>query len=281
MAICTPYNRCSVANLRFHIKRHLVMPFVKPQAFPIGTSPVVIGAMGGSGTRALVPILEMAGYYMGAYTSQRTQDSMATRQMLQRHFSNLLHQSDRPNNDLVDYFSRLIQMHRENIPAPQAKWGWKNPRSMWIIPFLSSLYADLKFIHVVRDGRDMALSQNHNLLHKHGNRLLKDDTCEKNPVEAQLRLWAMGNCKAREDGKKYLGENYYLLDYDKLCHQPKTELSHLFNHLDIPISDELLNKAGAFITPSSGLGRWKKSDVSLLHKPDTELSEALALFGYE
>ena len=51
----------------------------------------------------------------------------------------------------------------------------KNPRSMFLLPFFDSYFPALKFIHIVRDGRDMAYSKNQNQLHKHGSTLLDQD----------------------------------------------------------------------------------------------------------
>src|SRR5208283_3337534 len=61
----------------------------------------------------------------------------------------------------------LIDEHKSAIPPQAAGWGWKNPRSIFILPLIQSLYPDFHFVHVVRDGRDMALSVNQNQLRKY------------------------------------------------------------------------------------------------------------------
>lgn len=280
MFFCTQYNRCSAANIRFLIYRHSVLPFLRPRPFPIGRPPVVIGAMGGSGTRVLVPILQLAGYWMGRWICQRTQDSMATRHLLQCEFSQLLRTGEAADARLDALFSRLIQGHRQGMADPEGAWGWKNPRCMWVIPYLARRYPDMRFIHVIRDGRDMALTSNHNLLEKHGAYLLDDPDCRRDSVRAQFRLWAMGNRKAWDDGRRLLGENYLLLDYDRLCRDPKPELRRIYNLLGVPADAALIDRASRLVVPSSGVGRWRKSDHPLLHQPESELREALQLFGY-
>ena len=52
--------------------------------------------------------------------------------------------------------------------AGTAAWGWKEPRSIYLLPFFHRHLPGLRFLHVVRDGRDMAFSENQNQLRKHG-----------------------------------------------------------------------------------------------------------------
>lgn len=281
MSLCTRYNRCSSANIGFLLYRHTLLPLRKYRSFPIGRPPVVIGAMGGSGTRVLVPILQLAGHWMGSWICRRTQDAMATRHLLQCAFPLLLDGREKDDEHLVSLFSRLIQAHRLGMPDSEGLWGWKNPRSMWIIPFLARCYPEMKFIHLIRDGRDMALTGNHNLLRKHGADLLGEPDCERNWVRSQFRLWAMGNRLAWEAGQKYLGNNYLLVDYDKLCGNPEEELRRIYRHVGTEPRDWLIAKARRLLVPSADTGRWRASKHPMLHRPNKELREVLTFFGYE
>jgi len=273
-------NRYAAANLRFHAFRVAVLPFLSVPQKSCPVPPVVIGAMGGSGTRVFPKILRLAGFWMGAWTNPRTQDSLATRYFLQRHFSQLAsHQVE--NGELTETLHRLIVAHRWGIPHPNGRWGWKNPRNMWIIPFLSRIYPSMKFIHVVRDGRDMALSDNTNLLCKHGKFLLEDVDCEKHRESAQLRLWTLGNRIAQYDGKKYLGPNYLLLNYERFCLHPRASLTRLFDFLEVAASEEVIESAQRLIVPSPNIGRWRAADMALLHEPEEQTHDLLRQFGYE
>jgi len=46
------------------------------------------------------------------------------------------------------------------------QYGWKAPVSMLLIPFLREVFGPIKFLHVVRDGRDIALSTNQSPVRK-------------------------------------------------------------------------------------------------------------------
>ncbi len=266
--------------MRFHLFRATVLPFLTTHRGLPSVPPVIIGAMGGSGTRVLPRILRLCGFWMGAWVNPVTQDAMASRYFLQRHFSHLVNH-EAGEGQLMEELSRLMVAHRWGMPNPDARWGWKNPRNMWIIPFLSRIHPEMKFIHVVRDGRDMALSDNTNLLCKYGAFLLDDPDCERDRVATQLKLWTLGNQIARSNGRTYLGSNYFLLNYERLCRRPRETLVRLFDFLGLEASGQLVESAGQLVSPSRNIGRWKASDLKLLHEPDEETRELLYDFGYD
>ncbi len=274
-------NRWSSANISFQLTRAALMPLVDQQSSTAHKAPLVIGGMGGSGTRLPVMLLEQAGYWFGSWVNHKTKDAMAPRWLLENAFNRLMAAADQPDRELEELFMRLVRFHRWGMPDPNGSWGWKNPRSMWIIPFLSRLFPDMKFIHVIRDGRDMALTGNINLLRKHGADLLGDPAYMKDTVHAQFRLWALGNKMAWDAGKKYLGENYLLLDYNKLCSSPETEMSRLFNYIGVEDSSLLVDECMQSIRISRYPERWRQSDHPLVQNPDHSLRQTLALFGYE
>jgi hypothetical protein len=182
--------------------------------------------------------------------------------------------------DLERAFRCSIRCHRLRMPDPGGPWGWKNPRCMWVIPFLASIYPEMKFIHLVRDGRDVALSGNQNLLRKHGTLLLGDEDPEQDRVRSQLRLWALGNLTAARDGERLLGANYLRLTYEALCSAPRETLSRIYEHLEQPVTPAILHWAQRLIVPSTSIGGWRRSDYPILHEPDAEMAEALRRFGY-
>lgn len=42
---------------------------------------------------------------------------------------------------------------------PGDVWGWKYPETLFVMPVVKQLFPKTKFIHVIRDGRDVCLSQ--------------------------------------------------------------------------------------------------------------------------
>jgi hypothetical protein len=247
----------------------------------ITVPPVVIGAMGGSGTRAIVNIVRLAGCWMGGRVSRRTQDSVPTRFFLNKWFETLLDFPDitpRAQRRARTYFHRAIREHRQGIAGTDSSWGWKNPRNMWLIPFYLSIYPQLKFIHVVRDGRDMSLSSNLFLLETHGRRLLGRGW-QAHPERAQMELWTMGNIRGAEAAQRCAPGHYFLLRYEDLCFRSRETVEKLYDFLGA--AKTLVDRAAEEIQPSPGIGRGSSKEPL----PGTEREQAafagvLERFGY-
>ncbi len=274
-------NAFANANLRFHLYRALVLPLLSDEPVDRAHPPVVIGGHGGSGTRVLPRALRLAGYWMGAWVNRRTEDAMSTRFFLQRHFEKAIADDPAQRAELDRAFRSAIRGHRARMPDPSSPWGWKNPRCMWVIPFMARIYPDMRFIHLVRDGRDVALSANLNLLRKHGKRLLGEGDPEREPVRAQLRLWALGNETAARDGQLLLGDQYLQLSYEDLCRAPRETLARMYAHLGQRVTDQVLDQAQQLVVPPRTIGAWRHSEHECLHRPTDEISRVLCRFGYE
>lgn len=221
--------------------------------------PVVIGAVGGSGTRIVSEILTNAGIDMGRHVDARTRDSLPMREFLEWGFEPLVARSFARSAELPERLAEglltAIKRHRRGMTAA-APWGWKNPRTMWLIPILARVFPDLRFILLARDGRDVALSDNRFLLKTAGSFLLAG---ESHPSEqhAQLALWEKGTRWALETGAEYLADRFYLLRYEDLCAAPRDALERLFTFLDRPEAAALAEQQAAHIRPSPGIGRGK------------------------
>ena len=271
-------NRWSRANLGFHLCHNALFRWNPVDLSSIPTAPVVIGAIGGSGTRIIGQVLQLAGYWMGAWVNPSTQDAMATRHFLQQRFEDILRESNAGDARLDVAFRRAIGAHRWGIPDSRVPWGWKNPRNIWVISYLARKFPGMKFVHLVRDGRDIALSSNRNLLNKHGDFLLPGQNWRANPVRANLDLWVMANRQAQELGPRLLGDRYLALRYEDLCTQPRQALASLFEFLALP--PELEPAARSVIQPSVGISRWKASGDPTLFDPGPQAEEVLGMFGY-
>src|SRR5260370_20821937 len=92
------------------------------------------------------------------------------------------------------------------------RWGWKEPRSIYFLPFLDQHWPGTKFIHVIRDGRDMAFSSNQNQLRKHGLFVLGSEVTDAPDPGRIAVLWARTNteagshCAARNDDPLLCGK---------------------------------------------------------------------------
>jgi hypothetical protein len=159
-----------------------------------------------------------------------------------------------------------------------ARWGWKAPRSIYLLPFLHAHFPKLKFIHVLRDGRDMAFSKNQNQLRKHGRAVLNWRErwfCPK-PMRSLL-LWERVNRRAAEYGEAQLRNNYHRVRFENLCQAPVETTKRIMKFLEADVDAESV--ARAEISPPSSIGRWREHP-SLLSKMESAAAISLRKFGY-
>jgi len=256
---------------------------------PQGRGPIVVGALGGSATRLVVDLLRRSGVWMGDWVDRESDDSLAFRVFLRRHFSELAAASVESGTSLDtarasaihQSFERSVLAHTLSYPGGDTTWGWKNPRMLWLLPFLASEFPrGLHFIHVLRDGREMALSENRFLLEREGPEFL-DTPLPEDPVLAQLRLWARGNREAARAAAQHLGEDRYLrLRYEDLCQRPVETITELLGFVGVFKSAQQAEMLAAGVVPSGRVGRWRDISDDRLTRLDAETRAALAEFGY-
>jgi hypothetical protein len=158
-------------------------------------------------------------------------------------------------------------------------WGWKAPRSIYLLLFLHEQFPDLKFIHVVRDGRDMALSGNQNQLNKHGAAVLSwSERLFRSRAERSILLWERVNLHAAEFGESKLHQDYLRVRFEDLCAKPVEATAQVLNFLGARIEPEAV--ARAEISPPSTLQRWQTYPPDLIAKLERLGTNSLREFDY-
>lgn len=262
---------------RFQLKRATTRP---PPLDPSRIAPpIVVAALGGSGTRVIVELLTESGVFMGGAVDPRTRDSLFLRHFLDAHFDRLALDPECGDEAMSRDLDRAIRGHRVGIPNEEDAWGWKNPRSMWLLPYLVKHYPGLRFIHLVRDGRDLALSGNQFLLGKHGRQIL-GERWTGDPVRDQFELWALGNARAADACARFLGPQALLVRYEDLCADPRRELARLLDFLARPLPPSVSERIAASVKPSRGLGRGLLDRSEVIRTLSTRHAETLQRFGY-
>lgn len=249
--------------------------------------PLIIGATGGSGTRVITRIARQAGYYMGKNLNV-SEDALEFSRLYNVWLDRLIGKSaspipaDFPKNferDFDDAVRRHLAAAEPAIRKPSQRWGWKTPRSIYLLPFFHARFPGMKFIHVLRDGRDMAVSKNQNQLRKHGHRLLnwRERWLCARPIRSIL-LWDRVNLRAAAYAETHFPENYLVVRFEDLCLKPVETTSRILKFLEAPGDAEKI--ARAEISPPSSLGRWRSQPSALIAKMERAAGNSLRKFGY-
>lgn len=170
--------------------------------------PVVIGGVGGSGTRLIAEMLAALNTYIGADLNEASDNQWFTLLFRRPRWYNRVMTGDPVQiSRALALFEAAMTGARALLPEESgfvvgaaldtlamqpakpvwalrrmvsllrvrprdlngfARWGWKEPNTYLYLPQLAAFFPRLKFIQVIRHGLDMAYSDNQNQLHNWG-----------------------------------------------------------------------------------------------------------------
>lgn len=245
-------------------------------------APLVIGATGGSGTRVIARICQRLGYYMGSEYN-RSIDSLDFEPFYDKWIDTsltpkALNLSDEQSKARFLDFHGCIQKHRKGMSDQSIKWGWKNSRSMFFLPFFHTLYPAMKFIHIVRDGRDMAFSEKVSKLLRYA-KFFSNDTWDSMLIpHRSILFWKATNIAIASFGESRMPGNYLKIRFEDLCENPYGIVKILLKFLQIPNVDPAMLSSEIRRPPS--IGRWHAFPIDIIDELEQVGGDALKKFGY-
>ena len=242
-------------------------------------SPVVIGGSGHSGTRVFCEILAQSGVFTGI------------RHLTKRAGSEDLNMIDLLNRWVLPYLSgelapaELKSMRREFarrlrlfFPLRHAPWGFKNPRTMLILPFLHEMFPDMKFVHVVRDGRDISLGNEFASRNRYRAAFLTDEEMSLSAEEAMILFWGRSNERAMEYGRQHMPGQYLQMRWEDLCADPARKTAELLEFASRPVADA--SRIAKIVRKPKSIGRWRTFPDRVWRNVQSRGAPWLSMFGY-
>jgi hypothetical protein len=170
----------------------------------------------------------------------------------------------------------------------KVRWGDKTPMYMQRLPLLERLFPEALYVHLIRDGRDCALS------------------FAQMPAGIVTRFWAHPSdaagfaCQwraevvaARKLGRR-VGPRYLELRYERLVAEPEEALGTVCSHVNLPFEPTMLDYAGSVdVTrqphqqsltrpPTPGLRDWRTDMPAFdVRAFEAVAGDLLADLGYE
>ncbi len=125
--------------------------------------PVVLMGRGHSGTRVLSRVCTALGLNLGASDTLATgdaDDQIFTQQIKKVATNNVATTAPQAlqERDLVE-FQQAVAGYYERLGRPDQQWGWKFPETYLIAPYIAKTFPQARYIHLVRDGRDIAFKR--------------------------------------------------------------------------------------------------------------------------
>lgn len=246
------------------------------------TDPIVVFGTGGSGTRAVAGFLSACGVAMGRNLN-KSLDALEFTQVLAEHIPRVIRRTRSLDYDADDLptkmrqrfiadFRGAVERHRGGVPT-SSTLGLKVPTTIFVLPLINDIIPGARFVHVIRDGRDMLLSENRNQPNQYFEALFGRKF--KARLSDVALFWAKTNSEARAFGKRCLKERYVLLRLEDACGENRRKYLKAFADALGIERQTALRHADAFKQQDSfGRGGSLKQSV-----PD-EFRAALALFRY-
>ena len=181
---------------------------------------------------------------------------------------------------LAEFVTALLDDYAEGRQKPLA--GEKDPEYVRRLPLIHRLFPEARVIHIVRDGRDVALST---LDWVTPQRFLGRLSLWREEPIAACALWWRRQVAAGIDGGRLIGERYLEVRYEQLVQDPEAVLRDACRFLAVPYSPATIRfhegrtvrrrstaSKDQWLPPTTGLRDWQVS----LDRPKLELFEALA-----
>ena len=276
-------------------------------------APIVIGALGGSGTRVVAEVLIESGAHFGPVLNRARDNLVFTalfrrprwaarvgdegihrqldtfvRYMRGRRYgaadyarlgASILDHD--PQRDLRTSMKHVLAAVRERPGTSAARaplWGWKEPNTHVFLPQLIEHFPGLRYIYVVRHGLDMAYSHNNKQLRVWGRRFGVRAPAPGGPVErAQLEYWIVATRRALAAGGR-LGERFVLVRYDDLCREPAREVRRVLELAGAEVAPQELARLAAVVRTPDSVGRWRERGTETFSAHQLAAVES---FGFE
>lgn len=277
-------------------------------------APVVVGGVGGSGTRVIAQLLQSLNFDMGSDLNESLDDLSFTALFkrpslwpLQDHLSQLnealdvylasrghkntswtsqthqtarvaqLLKSTRQKDEWIEADSlndRAQFLTTSGQPTPL--WGWKEPNAHIPLPFLLAALPNMKYIHVTRHGLDMAYSSNQTQLKLWGSRLL-GRSVDAGLADDSLAYW----CAAHERVltlHECASQQILILPFEGLFTDANSTLSKLGSFLTLPNTLTTAQDTLSVLRTPTTIGRYQEQERLNVSKANRRLLHRL---GYD
>ena len=261
-------------------------------------TPVVIGGVGGSGTRLVAQCLKKMGFFIGDDLNIENDNLWFT--LLFRRVE-ILYSSESEFDELVDVFlkgmtgcgdftkaqvdliNKIAYLNRDIFSAEwfleraksllsakrttklRKRWGWKEPNSHIIIDRLKQTIPNMKYIHVMRNGLDMAHSSNQNQLKLWGEYFMGPNY-RISPFHS-LRYWCIVHRRILKIGAS-MEKDFFLLNFDNFTTHPKRGTEELLQFLEIDATEAKINKLSKLIELPNSIGRFRQYGIEIFDEGD-------------
>lgn len=240
----------------------------------------MITGMPGSGTRVFSRLASRAGLFMGSDLNVEGDSGSYGRFELAwaRRYVRARRRGELPADftQMQEDFLAEQAHHLSGLEDRSARWGWKQPSSMYLVPFHLDAHPGARMVHVFRDGRDFAFRKE-GVIRREDLYLSAADLAQPIHIRRVL-LWARMNTLVADHARRELGPRYLAVRLEELVASPEATIRRFLDFAGVPgaPTPEML----AEVQPAASLGCWRRFEPGLAEVVTTAASSSLRRFGY-
>jgi hypothetical protein len=260
---------------------------------PLGP-PVIVFNKSHSGSRVLTRALAACGVFMGSRLNV-SEDALDIQPLVEHliefHYPDYQRLFSEGDPQLFAALVPAIEAHLKDRP-PGMRWGWKLSETGYALPLFARLFPDAWFIHLVRDGRDVAFSHfrapTDAILRKAhfgsaGTTSYRGVPASEIGYEAaphvfNARLWVESVTAARAYGAM-LGPRYLETRYETLTGDFTAEIGRIARWAQLTPTAEALGAVARSIQTDK-VGKHRSAPPAALVEALSVLEPTLSAFGY-
>ena len=160
--------------------------------------------------------------------------------------------ADRAGQHDRDWLQARIDSLAHAGDSARPHWVWKEPNTHILADRFLALDPELFYVHVMRNGPDMAFSGNQNQLRLWGPLVFKD-SYEDSPRGA-LCFWNWAHERVAKLRQRY-PERVFVLGFEQICRNPSATVERLATFLGCTPDAAAIAAATACVRPPETIGR--------------------------
>jgi len=146
-------------------------------------------------------------------------------------------------------------------------WGWKCPNTHIVIERMLEVESRLRYIHVRRNGLDMAYSANQNQLAFWGAIFLGRDI-ERSPRDS-LSYWCAVDRRITAIAHRF-PDRVLLVDFDRFCREPVPAIHEILRFCGRAVHDAVIDRFASGVYAPESVGRFRTTPTSDLNPADID-----------
>lgn len=273
-----------ISNVFDNVRLQLGMP----------AAPVIVFCKSHSGSRLLARLMMAGGVWLGENRNE-SEDSAEILKIVEP-FVSLYYPLfaaffDRPDGRLMQVAQTVLAEHLRHAPQG-APWGWKLCETGYALPFFNALFPDAWFVHLVRDGRDVAFCDHvhpandfwrkvyfgTDRVHRWRGGQIGYRAYRRQPHVFNAQHWVNSVTTARFFGAS-AGARYIELRYEDIIANPLEEMRRLFGRMGMTMDEAAVAGVAACVHGQS-LGKFRRRPLRQQRAARAILSPTLEAFGY-